>query len=365
MSLATEIIMRFGRMLKKVGWPRQSGSRPHSPIAARVISAASWAYLLVIITVTLLLRLAGDRWWPATLLLFGRRSYSLWPLIILIPAAVYLRRRMPWILSISAIIAVWLLMDLCIPWRRALVHRQSNIRVRVLNLNVHGFDVPSDVLAHFVNQTNPDLLFLQDAQSRTLAEALKWGGWNTLHNGNSLLAVASRYPIRETGNLTSSIWRFPIVATQYEVDTGHGKLQVFNVHLESPHDAFNSALAGDGNAAALIQANSSIRLMQAMLLAAKAQSTTDPVIIAGDFDTPADSPLWRQAFGHHFTDAFEVGGFGFGWTYDHGPSRSRIDHIVMGNGWECRACWVGPDLGSSHRPVIADLQWNAPASMGP
>jgi endonuclease/exonuclease/phosphatase (EEP) superfamily protein YafD len=33
----------------------------------------------------------------------------------------------------------------------------------------------------------------------------------------------------------------------------------------------------------------------------------------------------------------------------------RIDHILAGHGWRCRRCWVGPNIGSAHRPVIADL----------
>jgi vancomycin resistance protein VanJ len=33
----------------------------------------------------------------------------------------------------------------------------------------------------------------------------------------------------------------------------------------------------------------------------------------------------------------------------------RIDHILAGPGWYCARCWVGPDVGSPHRPVLADL----------
>ena len=33
----------------------------------------------------------------------------------------------------------------------------------------------------------------------------------------------------------------------------------------------------------------------------------------------------------------------------------RIDHVLTGDGWRCRRCWVGPDVGSDHLPLLADL----------
>ena len=36
----------------------------------------------------------------------------------------------------------------------------------------------------------------------------------------------------------------------------------------------------------------------------------------------------------------------------------RIDHILAGPGWRCGRCWVGPDVGSPHRPLLADLVYS-------
>jgi vancomycin resistance protein VanJ len=35
----------------------------------------------------------------------------------------------------------------------------------------------------------------------------------------------------------------------------------------------------------------------------------------------------------------------------------RIDHVLCGPGWWPEVCWVGPDVGSAHLPVLADLSW--------
>jgi endonuclease/exonuclease/phosphatase (EEP) superfamily protein YafD len=45
------------------------------------------------------------------------------------------------------------------------------------------------------------------------------------------------------------------------------------------------------------------------------------------------------------------------YTFFGGKTAVRIDHILAGPGWRCRRCRVGPDAGSPHRPVIADMTW--------
>jgi vancomycin resistance protein VanJ len=82
-------------------------------------------------------------------------------------------------------------------------------------------------------------------------------------------------------------------------------------------------------------------------------------IIAGDFNTPIESPIYRHAWAR-YGNAFSQAGFGCGATvtFERRNFRfsARIDHVLFGPNWRCRAAWVGPELGSDHRPVIAELQ---------
>ena len=83
-----------------------------------------------------------------------------------------------------------------------------------------------------------------------------------------------------------------------------------------------------------------------------------PVILAGDFNMPTQSSIYR----HHWSamcNAFSMAGLGLGYT-EWPTIRSwqfgiRIDHIVTGCSWRPVRCWVGPDLGSDHRPLLANL----------
>jgi vancomycin resistance protein VanJ len=83
-----------------------------------------------------------------------------------------------------------------------------------------------------------------------------------------------------------------------------------------------------------------------------------PKIIAGDLNMPADSAIYRT-FWAGYRNAFGEAGLGFGYT-EWPEMRKlwfgiRIDHVLCNDGWRPRSCWVGPDVGSDHLPLIADL----------
>jgi endonuclease/exonuclease/phosphatase (EEP) superfamily protein YafD len=79
------------------------------------------------------------------------------------------------------------------------------------------------------------------------------------------------------------------------------------------------------------------------------------MLLAGDFNTPSDSVIYRE-YWSPFHNAYSDAGFGWGYTYFSRRAAVRIDHQLAGSGWRCRKCWVGADVGSPHRPVIADWE---------
>jgi vancomycin resistance protein VanJ len=100
-------------------------------------------------------------------------------------------------------------------------------------------------------------------------------------------------------------------------------------------------------------------------------SQGEPTILAGDFnmiDQSADYDLLRHA---GFRDAFRDAGWGFGWTYAARgavppmPSAIpllRIDFIMHTDHFRAVRSWVGPDYGSDHLPLWAELVWTTPDS---
>ena len=77
--------------------PVGTGDCPQTRRPARVprlLTGLSVAYAVTALGLCLLLHLAGDRWWPATLLLYAPRWPWAVPLGALVPAAALARRRL-------------------------------------------------------------------------------------------------------------------------------------------------------------------------------------------------------------------------------------------------------------------------------
>ncbi|WP_310569694.1 endonuclease/exonuclease/phosphatase family protein [Gemmatimonas sp.] len=81
-----------------------------------------------------------------------------------------------------------------------------------------------------------------------------------------------------------------------------------------------------------------------------------PIVVAGDFNMPVESSIY-QRYWSGLTNAFDRKGLGFGFSKHEGTLlRLRIDHVLSAPKWfKVRGAWVGADVGSDHRPMIADL----------
>jgi vancomycin resistance protein VanJ len=123
--------------------------------------------------------------------------------------------------------------------------------------------------------------------------------------------------------------------------------------LMSPRWGLRSVQTAWWRGAGVLQAASDGRRRQAEI-AARWIANYRNVIVAGDFNTPPESPVFRDNFGT-LSSAFTVAGWGVGSTYFAGRFSLRLDHILCNDQWQPKGCWVGPDVGSEHRPLTAVL----------
>lgn len=101
--------------------------------------------------------------------------------------------------------------------------------------------------------------------------------------------------------------------------------------------------------------------LAAVAKAVAAEPKDTPVIVLGDFNTPTWSPFYK----HFVADAGLIDASGTSWPSvtrffrrfrDIGHLGAPIDHILVSPGIEVRSFELGPDIGSDHLPVIADLR---------
>jgi vancomycin resistance protein VanJ len=312
-------------------------------------SVLCWLYLFGVLALWLFLYLAGDRWWPATMLLFGPRWALLLPLPILVPLCIAFRRRWIWGLLAIALLIIGPFMDLRITRLGLFPEDRQPSSVRVLTLNTHYAALDPAAFKKVIDETKPDVVALQEWYIANRAPLFSDPSWHTVQSDEAILA--SPYPIRMDGASLMGRDITAGVTYHYKIILPGRVLSFYSVHLSSPHAAFRNVLRLSRAGPRRLDLNSKERLREATTLHRLAD---DDTILAGDFNLPRDSTIYRSMFAG-FRDAFSDAGLGYGLTYYSRWTAVRIDHVLMGKNWGCSRCWVGPDVGSPHRPVIADL----------
>ncbi len=321
-----------------------------------IIGWVSLIYPVVAFILWLFMRLAGDRWWPATLLLFAPRWPWAMPLALLMPLAAVWRRRSVWPLLVAAWVVAMLVMDFRVPWRRAMLEKQAGQTVRVLSCNTHWDELHEEEFERLIAAERPDIVALQDTAPYRLPRQFAGGSWYILRDGE--LTLASRYPMMRIENIAREKHWESASAMLYEIRLPAGPVKFINAHLTSPRSPLKAAVRDADMGPALLDRNSDLRLLETLDLAQAVRDAGGRVLLAGDFNTQCDSNVYRQTFAD-FSDAFSEAGFGFGWTFYGKWTATRIDHILATRDWRFRYCRVGPSVGSPHRPLIADIEFVA------
>lgn len=354
----------FGRLIRWLrDWFRNQrqlsdGAVAHepSPFDRRLrnaIAIAGWVYLALALALWIILRVGSERWWVATLFLFGPRWLALLPFLVLCPAALWRRRRsLPALLAASGI-ALIPIMGFCVPFGAALHGGMPGVRLRLMTCNIHGQALDRMAFGTLLEQVRPDVLVLQEWSSQH-DPLFASEGWHVHRDGDLLLA--SRFPIRRVEDLAQNRWGSSAEAVSYELATPCGPVQVINVHLASPHPALEAVLDHSADAADQVRTNSRLRLEQSASISARAVAISQPLLIAGDFNTPGESRIFHHCWSG-LTDAYSSSGWGLGYTYTSRRNAVRIDHVLYNARWECPRCYIGPDVGSPHRPVIAEMMF--------
>ncbi len=281
----------------------------------------------------LFLRSEADHRWVATMILFGPRWVALTPLALLLPAALLLRRRSLIALSAAAALIVAPVMGLCIPWRSAFAPAATSgtaQKLRVITCNVHRTALDPDALAALIKSANPDVVALQEWTSKFDSIFPSTAGWYALRDDE--LCLVSRYPIRRLRDVGTENWNkkeTPGAAVCYELAMPQGPIPLVNLHLASPHRAFEAALQRSPEGPEKIAQNSVMRLKQSQAVGRFAKGQGPAVLVAGDFNTPQESDLFARSW-PPLTDAYGAAGFGWGYTYHARWTDVRIDHILSG-----------------------------------
>ena len=213
----------------------------------------------------------------------------------------------------------------------------------------------NQALDDLIRDAAPDIVALQGCWHQA---RVKWpAGWQVVQGGE--LLIASRYPLRDVRTWQQAN-RTGILSCI--VATPERDLRFATLHPQSPHQSFDQIL--DRRTILRLSGRGPItddiedRRQDAEQAAAWLEDGREPRITVGDFNLPPDSAIYRM-YWSEYCNAFGKAGLGFGYTEWPRMRRAwfgiRIDHILSTADWQPRRCWVGPDVGSDHLPLIADL----------
>jgi endonuclease/exonuclease/phosphatase (EEP) superfamily protein YafD len=340
------------------------GPAPHSR-ARRILAVAVGVYVAGVLLVWALLRFYADVWWPATLILFGPRWIWGLPLVVLAPIAALRDRRLLAPLAVAALVVAIPIMGFTVALPRHAAAAPSSPdaapprRLRLMTYNVGEGTSNGTDLFRMVAEVSPDVVAIQECSAVTrVAHRQPGERYSIIAHGN--LCLLSRSPIEkkevqdpEAVSALGGTGSF----VRYTVHLPAGDVSLVNIHLATVREGLEAFLASGPVGVPALKENLATRWAMSALARSFVDRAEPPLLVAGDFNLPIDSAIYRRDWSS-FTNAFSAAGSGLGTTKRTRWFGVRIDHILLGPGWSCERAFIGPHLNGDHRPVVADLTWS-------
>jgi len=229
--------------------------------------------------------------------------------------------------------------------------RRGGSALRILTFNIgNGLAEPGPLIA-MLRSAEWDLVALQEvseiqgkALEREMADSYPHRAIQA--RGVAGKALLSKHQISNPEDLLLPCGR---PHQRADVEVAGRKLQIVNAHVPLEHAAF-SVLGKAGS--------------EVDLLAERAMAST-PSLLVGDFNKTPYSLLHRRLGRHGLLDAFREAGNGCGFTFPiFGrykriplPPLVRIDYVWHTPDLRAIRCRTGPDGGSDHLPLQAELEF--------
>jgi endonuclease/exonuclease/phosphatase (EEP) superfamily protein YafD len=307
----------------------------------RALRFVFWAGLGLTAAATLLSYVAGEtrygelashfrvQWAAASLLLVVVGSY-----------------RRSWAIASVALILLLLNVAPLVRYAMPAADAPDGVPLRVLALNFHGHHADDDAIRALVEREQPDLLVLTELAPRH----------------DQLIAEFARtrpYVLRDPARIAGS-FETVIVTTwrpqDYAVDRSVAPfLPLSRVRLCREEDCVNLVAL---HASRPLGREGPARRAAQFAIAARwaAEAADGRTILAGDLNCTPWSPAFPRLLNEgRLADSAVGRGFATTWTSRIPIFGLAIDHVLVGSGIAVRDRRVGPNVGSDHFPVIADL----------
>lgn len=237
--------------------------------------------------------------------------------------------------------------------------------IKVMSYNVRMFnkyewieaDSIPDKINHLIDQKSADIVCVQEyAPNETIEKSyphsyIKYSG-NSKQFG---YAIFSKHPIVKQGSLDFENTSNNIIFADIKIDSD--TIRVYNIHLQSLKINPKKENFGEKDATQLRHRISNafqVQQNQVEKFLAHQQTTTHPIVVAGDFNNTAYSWPYRNILKGK-KDAFVAAGKGFDKTFDF-VFPTRIDFVMVDKGVKVNHFKTYRNKFSDHYPILARLE---------
>lgn len=304
---------------------------------------ASFAGLLTILTFSGFL---GSHHWFLDITASFRIQYTAGLLLLALAGLIGLQRRIhvAWLLP-ALLVNALLLGPFFLPLARAADPPTDPLRV--LTSNILAYNQTPQAVIDYLRVADADIILLSEIQPDMLVRVTQALSkqYPYLHDaaqqGTFGIALFSRYPLRTAQTHRLGINRHPSI--QATIAWQERQITLYGAHPFPP-------LGADGT----FRRDSELAAIQALIA-----QETGPVIFLGDLNATPWSASMRQLVN---TTDLRYAAHGYGirptfptWGYGSLLVGVPLDHVLVSPEWQVTAYRLGPDVGSDHYPVLADL----------
>jgi vancomycin resistance protein VanJ len=354
-----------GRRLQSPGdAPDRSRTPRRRTLLDHIVLALSLLNLAAVLLLVGLLGIVSEDWWFSLVISYLPRAPWVIPSVLLVLAAMLLRRRIVWINLFSMLLVLGPIMGMRVPLSAWASGAEGN-PLTVVSYNVLGNSADAAGIFRELIAADPDLIVLQEATLDVTPLRAHFADWHFHHAGEYL--VAARWPVKMLDACRPRGFG-RACAILCHVDHPDGAFLVGDIHLTTARYGLTrvgpySPWTGDG-IEGLLEHQRLRELEAAGTAEFFAEIDADmPLLIVGDFNMPVTGSLFQQHWGD-LRSAFDAAGWGYGYTApchtngSHWPRNIpwlRIDHILLSEHWDALACRVGSSDASDHRCIVARI----------
>lgn len=232
----------------------------------------------------------------------------------------------------------------------------SKNALRVVTFNIQTGNQGIDKVVSLIRHENPDVFCFQECDSTperpVIDEVSKaMNGYKIVAFGGML--VGSRLAV-----LSSRAVPFPPGPShrpllEVVVDWNGRPIRIANVHL-IPVYIDHLLLENPRALPDHLRLVGSQHDRQIAFLVNYSKKRTEPLILCGDFNSPANGVLYQGMAGA-MQDCFATAGTGFGFTIPATLPLVRMDFVYASNELQPKACWVPSEIASDHRPTVSEI----------